>query len=52
MGTEIVTPVSSGKGTGGPQHCGTLGLGQDVKDPSYSKTLEVDGDRLPSPQES
>ena len=24
MGTEIVTPVSSGKGTGGPQRCGTL----------------------------
>lgn len=24
MGTEIVTPVSSGKGTGSPQRCGTL----------------------------
>ena len=24
MGTEIVTPVSSGKGTDGPQRCGTL----------------------------
>lgn len=23
-----------------------------VKDPSHSKTLEMDGDRLPSPQES
>lgn len=35
-----------------PQHFETLSLGQGMRGPSHPKTLETEGDRLPSPEES
>lgn len=45
MGTEIMTPVSSGKGTDGPQCCGTL---ERQALPEWASPWSAQGPQVPS----